>query len=179
MSKHFRGILALSIALLLLLPAAATAQQTDSSNQSQAQSNDSTANPQTRRGRGMWRRRGNSMAQVLRKLNLTDAQKQQFHQIRQDWMKQARAIRSDSSLANNQKHEKMQALRKQEHQQIFSMLTPEQKVTLKQIREQHQKEMQEKHEGSAGQASADPNPGRAADDDPFAGMTSDDDSPGI
>jgi Spy/CpxP family protein refolding chaperone len=119
------------------------------------------------------------MAQVLQKLNLTDEQKQQFRQIRQEWMKQARAIHNDSSLTETQKREKMQALRKQHHKQIFKMLTPEQKETLKQLREQHQKEMQEKRQGSAGQASANPNSTRQDDDDPFAGMTSDDDGPGM
>lgn len=124
-------------------------------------------------------RRANSMAQVLQKLNLTDDQKQQFRQIRQDWMKQVRAVRSDSSLTDAQKHDKMQALRQQHHKQIFDMLTPEQKETLKQLREQHQKEMQEKHQGSAGQASANPKSAKQDDDDPFAGMTSDDDGPGM
>jgi len=178
MSRHLSRVLVIGATLALLLPIAVAAQQGEGS-QSQSQSNDSTSNPQTRRGRGMWRGRGNGMAQVLQKLNLTDQQKQQFRQIRQDGMKQARAIRRNSSLTDTQKREKMQAIRKQQHQQIFGMLTPEQKQTLKQLREQRQKEMQEKRQGSAGQASASPNSTKQDDDDPFAGMTSDDDGPGV
>lgn len=176
MSKHLGRILALGVALVLLLPLAATAQQDEGSSQSQAQSSDSTSNPQTHRGKRMWRRRGNGMAEVLQKLNLTDEQKQQVRQIHQQTMKQAGSIRSDSSLTETQKHEKMQALRKQQHQQIFRMLTPEQKQTLKQLRQQHQKELQE-GQGSAGAALANANSAKQADDDPFAGMTSDDDGP--
>lgn len=177
MPKHLSRISALAVAVVLLLTVAGAAQQGEG-NQSQSQSNDSTANQQVQHGRGMRYRRANGMAQILQKLNLTDEQKQQFRQIRQDWMKQVRAIRNDSSLTDTQKRDQMQALRKRHHKQIFDMLTPEQKGTLKQLREQNQKEMQEKHQGPAGEASANPRSPRQ-DDDPFAGMTSDDDGPGM
>ena len=74
----------------------------------------------------------------------------------------------------------MQQLRKQSHQQMFSILTPEQKDQIKQLREQRQKEMQEKNKGksSGDRASAIPASSAADDDGPFAGM-SDDDRPGI
>ena len=106
---------------------------------------------------------------MLFRSNLTDAQKQQFQEISQRMRKQAMAIRQDSSLSSDQKKEKMQSLRKQAHQQMFGVLTPEQKDKLKEMREQHMKEQKDK--GPGNQASAKP----ADDDDPFAGMTSDDD----
>ena len=124
-------------------------------------------------------RRGNGMAQVLQKLNLTDEQKQQVRQIRQQTMREARSVRSDSTLSDDQKRDKLKEVWKGQNRQIFTLLTPEQKETLKQLREQHLKEMQEKREGSAGQASANPKSARQDDDDPFAGMTSDDDGPGM
>jgi NCAIR mutase (PurE)-related protein len=115
------------------------------------------------------------MAMLAQKLNLTSAQKEQFQQIGRDMRKQGIAIRQDSSLTNDQKQEKMQAMRKQAHQKMFSVLTPEQKEQLKQMREQHQKD-QEKGKASGDQASAQAKPGSAGDDDdPFAGMTNDDD----
>ena len=71
------------------------------------------------------------------------------------------AIRQDSSLTNDQKKQKMQALRKESHRQMFSVLTPEQKEKLKQMREQHKKE-QEKNKASGDQASAKGKLGRPA-----------------
>ena len=116
------------------------------------------------------------MAWLAKKLNLTEDQKKQFRQIRQDSMKQARAIRADSSLTDDQKRDKMKELRKQQHQQMFSVLSPEQKDQLKQLREQRKKEMQEGHAAPGDQASAkQPSSKPADDEDPFAGMTSDDD----
>jgi len=117
------------------------------------------------------------MKMLAQKLNLTDAQKQQFQQIGQQMRQQGMAIHRDSSLTNDQKSEKMQGLRKQAHQQMFAVLTPEQKEQLKQLREQHRKD-QEKEKGSGDQASAKKPGSSGDDDDPFAGMTSDDDGPG-
>lgn len=187
MPNHLHRILTLAAATAMLLPIGAKAQQSDQQqpdkNQSQTQSNDSTQSQPdaSQRGHGMrGLGRGQGMAAIAQKLNLTDEQKQQFRQIHQQMMKQARTIHTDSSLTANQKRDKMQQLRKQSHQQMFSILTPEQKDQIKQLREQRQKEMQEKNKGksSGDRASAIPASSAADDDGPFAGM-SDDDRPGI
>ena len=98
------------------------------------------------------------MAMLAEKLNLTDAQKAQFQQISRDMRKQGMAIRQDSSLTDDQKKQKMQDLRKASHKQMFSVLTPEQKEKLKQLREEHKKE-QDKNKTSGDQASAKKKPG--------------------
>jgi Spy/CpxP family protein refolding chaperone len=189
MPNHLHRILTLAAATAMLLPIGVNAQQSDQQpdkSQSQTQSDQSTQSQpdHPHRGRGMrGKRGGQGMGALAQKLNLTDDQKQQFRQIHQQMMKQARTIHTDSSLTTDQKRDKMQQLRKQSHQQMFSILTPEQKDQLKQLREQHQKEMQEKNKGksSGDQASAKSVSTSAADDDdPFAGMTSDDDDgPGM
>jgi Spy/CpxP family protein refolding chaperone len=126
-----------------------------------------------------WARRGgqgqNHMAMLAKQLNLTDAQKQQFMQIGQSTRKQVMAIRKDSSLNDDQKKEKIQDARKQAHKQMFEVLTPEQREQLKQMRQQKQKvQRKEASPSAAGKKS-----GKPADDDPFAGMVSDDeDGPG-
>jgi Spy/CpxP family protein refolding chaperone len=171
MTRFIYRIFLAMVAALLLTPYAALAQQAqdqDKSTSGQTQSdNQEQGKRQWRRG-GMQRQRGH-MAKLAEKLNLTDAQKQQFQEIGQNMRKQAMAIRQDSSLSDDQKKEKMQSLRKQAHQQMFGVLTPEQKDKLKDMREQHMKEQKDK--GPGNQASA----RQADDDDPFAGMTSDDD----
>lgn len=114
------------------------------------------------------------MEMLARKLNLTDAQRQQFREISQRSRQQVMSIRNDSSLTDDQKKDKLQALRKQSHQEMFGVLTPEQKEQLKQMREQWQKD-HDKNKAPGDQASA---KNKADDDDPFAGMTSDDDDGG-
>jgi periplasmic protein CpxP/Spy len=173
MPKFFHRILLAGLTSVALLPLATQAQQTQDQTQG-SQQNGSQPNAGQRRGR--MGAGGQRMGMLAQKLNLTDAQKEQFQQIGRDMRKQGMAIRQDSSLTADQKKEKMLALRKTAHQQMFAVLTPEQKEQLKQMREQHKKD-QEKDKPAGDQASAKPNPASAAaeDDDPFAGMTSDDD----
>jgi Spy/CpxP family protein refolding chaperone len=164
MIRFFHRILFAALTLILLAPAAIQAQQ---------QEPDSSQGQRRARAAGMIQRQREHMAMLAQKLNLTDAQKEQFQQIGRDMRKQGMAIRQDSSLSDAQKREKMLALRKQSHQQMFAVLTPEQKEQLKQMREQHKKEPEKK---SPGDQASGKKPGSAADDDdPFAGMTSDDD----
>ncbi len=169
MSKVTHRILLLVAAFAVALPVAGFSQQPQPDDQSQTQSQPAQGHQRRRAGH----RRGMRMQMLARKLNLTDDQKQQFQKIRQDTMQQAKTIRSDSSLTDEQKHDKLQQLHKQAHQNMFAVLTPDQKEQLKQLREERRKQMQEKNGASAGadnQAA-----GKSGDDDPFAGMVSDDD----
>ena len=176
MARFFRCIPLMLAALALSLPFTARAQQSQNDNQSQ---NDQ---PQRNggRSRGGWGRRGaqrrDAMVMLAQILNLTDQQKQQFRQIARDLRQQATSVRNDSSLSDTDKKAKLQGIRKQAHQQMFAVLTPEQKDQLKQMREERQKQM-EKNKGPADAASSQ-KPGPSQDDDPFAGMTSDDDETG-
>ncbi len=151
---NFQRALLTSAAVAILLSLAAQAQQGQDPGQGDSQGQG--------RQRGAGARRAGQrqhMEMLAKKLNLTDPQKQQFQQIQQKMRQQAMSIHNDNSLSDDQKKEKMQGLRKQAHQEMFGVLTPEQKDLLKQIREQHQKEQ------GIGKA----------DEDPFAGMTGDDD----
>lgn len=159
------------------------AQEPQGQNQGQSSTPQNNGQDDGSQRRGPWAHRGGRgqdrhMQMLAQKLNLTDVQKQQFQQIGRQMRQQGMAIHNDSSLTGDQKKEKMQGVRKQAHQQMFAVLTPEQKDQLKQLREQHKKD-QEKEKGAGGQASAKkPGSASADDDDPFAGMTSDDDGPG-
>ena len=149
------------------------AQPQQSSNSGSSADSGSSAQPQGGRMRRGAQARKN-MAELAQKLNLTDDQKAQFQKIRQNSMQQAKAIRSDSSLTDEQKEQKMLEMHKQSHQQLFSILTADQKQRLKQIREEHKKQTQA-GEGSGQQSSAKKSSMMSDEDDPFAGMTSDDD----
>jgi Spy/CpxP family protein refolding chaperone len=154
----------------MLIPLGMQAQNTDQSKDQRSQ----TEGPEGRGRRAAAQRQRQHMTMLAEKLGLTDAQKTQFQQIGRDMRKQGMAIRQDGSLTDDQKKEKMQELRQQSHKQMFSVLTPEQKEKLKQMREEHKKDQDKSKSGD--QASAKKKPGSANDDDdPFAGMTSDDD----
>src|SRR5579871_1094119 len=175
MPKFLHRILPVALTSVLFLPLAVQARQ---QGQSSDQSQSSQPQSQSQAGGGQRRGRmaaGQHMGMIAQKLNLTDAQKQQFQQINRDMRKQGMAIRQDSSLTEDQKKEKFLALRKQAHQQMFGVLTQEQKDQLKQLREQHKKEQgTDKPAGDQSSAAGKTGSAAAEDDDPFAGMTSDD-----
>jgi Spy/CpxP family protein refolding chaperone len=178
MTRFIYRIFPVTVAALLLASYTAFAQQAqdqEKSSSGQTQSDNQEQGQQRQGRRRAMQRQRQHMAMLAEKLNLTDEQKQQFQKINKDMRKQAVAIRRDSALNDDQKKEKMQSLRKQAHQQMFGVLTQEQKDKLKELREEHMKE-QNKDKPSGDQASA-KKLGTSAndDDDPFAGMTSDDD----
>jgi periplasmic protein CpxP/Spy len=175
MKRLVYHILFASLTFLLTWAAPARAQDQGSSS-AQSPGDNQTQQRQRQWRRGGMRRQRQNMGELAKKLDLTDAQKQQFQQIGQETRKKGMAIRQDSSLTEEQKKEKMQALRKQSHQQMFGVLTQEQKDKLKAMREQRQKD-QDKSKAPGDQASGKKKAvAPAADDgDPFAGMTSDDD----
>lgn len=180
MSSNFRRILLiLATGAMIVLPGAVLAQQGQGQDSGQG-TNDAQSGDQGRGGPWAQRRGARKagprqrMEMLARKLNLTDEQRQQFQKIGQHMWQQSRSIHNDSSLTDEQKRGKLQALRKQSHIEMFSVLTPEQKEQLKQLREQQRKDLENKAPGD--QASAKPKPASSGeDDDPFAGMTSDDD----
>ncbi|HMI52150.1 MAG TPA: hypothetical protein VK525_11595 [Candidatus Saccharimonadales bacterium] len=79
-------------------------------------------------------------------LNLTDEQKAQIKQIRTDSKSQMDAVNADSSLAADAKQGKIREIRKGTHQQMFKVLTPDQRKQMKQNmrerRSQHQQQAQ-------------------------------------
>src|ERR1041384_3923423 len=67
-------------------------------------------------------------------LNLTAEQKSQMKPIFESSRQQMQALRSDTTLTPQQKHEKMQQIRQNQMTQMKSILTPEQQQQLQQMR---------------------------------------------
>ncbi len=78
---------------------------------------------------------------LTEKLNLTDEQKAKIKPILQDQEQQLKAIRDDTSLSQEQKSAKKKAIHESFHEQINSVLTPEQQAKFKQMKQ----EAMEKH----------------------------------
>jgi len=85
-----------------------------------------------------WRHHGNRMAHMAKKLNLSQDQQNQLKPIFQAQHEQAKAIRNDSSLTQDQKKEKFQALRQDTMAKMNSILTPEQQQQWQQMRAKHE-----------------------------------------
>ena len=79
----------------------------------------------------------NHLEWLSKELNLTDDQKAQVKPILDEQSKQMRATQEDSSLTQEQKHEKMKQIHQSTHSQIDGILTPEQQKKFAQLKEQH------------------------------------------
>ena len=158
MQRFCHRVAIAALTSLMLMPLGTQAQEQSKDQSSQPQSGSQTEGKQWSGRRAAAQRQRQHMAMLAEKLGLTDAQKAQFQQIGRDTRKQGMAIRQDSSLTEDQKKQKIQDLRKESHKQMFTVLTPEQKEKLKQIREEHKKE-QKKDKASGDQASAKKKPG--------------------
>lgn len=69
-------------------------------------------------------------------LDLSQEQKAQVKQIREEAREKMQALRNDSSLSPEERQARMQALRKETHEKMDAVLTPEQREKLKQFREE-------------------------------------------
>ena len=65
------------------------------------------------------------------KLNLSQDQKNQIKQFRENAKSQIEAVRNDSSLTPEQKEEKIRQIRRETHKQVLGVLTPEQRKIVK------------------------------------------------
>lgn len=78
--------------------------------------------------------RGVRMHRPMAQLNLSDSQAASIKNIRQDAQVQARAIKSDTSLDQASKKAGLQALRKDTHERVLSVLTADQRAKLESAR---------------------------------------------
>jgi Spy/CpxP family protein refolding chaperone len=76
-------------------------------------------------------------------LNLSDDQKAQMKKIHEGAKSQIEAINNDTALSADQKQAKIQAVRRGTHKQTETILTPEQRQTMKAWRQSHRGEKSE------------------------------------
>jgi periplasmic protein CpxP/Spy len=76
------------------------------------------------------------LQQMSQELNLTDEQKTKLKPILQDEGEQLRALKSDTSVATQEKFQKAKEIRASHKQQIDAILTPDQKQKWQQMKQQ-------------------------------------------
>lgn len=80
---------------------------------------------------------------LTEKLNLTPDQQAKLKPLLEDQAQQMKAVRDDSSLSEEQRKAKMKAIHESFHDQMSTVLTPEQQTKLKEMKH----DSMEKHKG--------------------------------
>jgi len=127
------GTLCFAVALFLAYSVTTRAQD--------AGTQESKAQAQTENGMHHGQRAG-QLERLSKELNLTDEQKTKVKPILDEQTKQMHATQEDSSLTQEQKHDKMKQIHETTHSQINDILTPEQQKKFAALKEQ-QKEHRE------------------------------------
>jgi Spy/CpxP family protein refolding chaperone len=138
-SSIVRGVvLALGVSTLGVMPA--LAQDTPPPPQGQG-------GPPHGGGMGM---RGNNVEFLTKKLNLTPDQVTQVKAIDADTMKQAEAVRADTSIAGPDKRTKMMDIHKASEAKIRALLTDDQKTKYDALQAEMRDRMQNRQGGPGG-----------------------------
>lgn len=79
---------------------------------------------------------GRNGAGLQKELNLTSAQQEKMKALRSDFKAKAETLRNDKALTAEQKRTKLQELRKQQQEQMKTVLTKEQQEKLQTLRQE-------------------------------------------
>lgn len=93
-----------------------------------------TTNTNANQGDQRQHKRGALESRLADQLNLTADQRVKWDALYKDFAAQAKVIRDDSSLTQDQRKEKMQALQKSLQPKLDAFLTPDQQAQLKELR---------------------------------------------
>lgn len=80
------------------------------------------------------------------KLNLSQDQKNQIKQFRENGKSQIEAVRNDSSLTPEQKEKKIRQIRRATHKQVLGVLTPEQRKIVKERQRERRAARRARHQ---------------------------------
>ena len=130
------GVLTISLAATAVSQTAPPAQDSNQATQPGGANPTTSAEPNKQPGLGP----------ALEKLNLSDDQKTQIMNIRQKTAEQVQALKSDTSLTDQQKRDKFRSIRMDTHKQISAVLTPDQRKQWQQMQQQHRAQMQAEHQ---------------------------------
>jgi Spy/CpxP family protein refolding chaperone len=98
--------------------------------------------PGSTQGQAMHEKHGDHNA-MMANLNLTDDQKAQIKQIHEGMRSKVEAVNNDSSLSADQKQAKIQDLRRDTHEQVKKVLTPDQRKQFEENMREHRDSKQQ------------------------------------
>jgi len=103
--------------------------------------------PDSTQGQAMHEKHGDHNA-MMANLNLTDDQKAQIKQIHEGMRSKVEAVNNDSSLSADQKEAKIRDLRRDTHEQVKKILTPEQRKQFEENMREHRDSKQQQQPAS-------------------------------
>ena len=89
-------------------------------------------------------RRADRLQQLVEKLGLTETQKAKVQSIMQNGAQQAKAVRNNASLSQEEKRERLRSVRRDTREQMRGVLTPEQQQKLKAMRKEARADRRER-----------------------------------
>jgi len=98
-------------------------------------------------GQAMHEKHGDHNA-MMANLNLTDDQKVQIKQIHEGMRSKVEAVNNDSSLSADQKEAKIRDLRRDTHEQVKKILTPDQRKQFEENMREHRDSKQQQQPAS-------------------------------
>jgi Spy/CpxP family protein refolding chaperone len=98
--------------------------------------------PDSNQGQAMHEKRGEHNA-MMANLNLTDDQKAQIKQIHEGTRSKVEAVNNDSSLSADQKEAKVRDIRRDTHEQVKKVLTPDQRKQFEENMREHRESKQQ------------------------------------
>jgi Spy/CpxP family protein refolding chaperone len=98
--------------------------------------------PDSTQGQAMHEKHGDHNA-MMANLNLTDDQKTQIKQIHEGMRSKVEAVNNDSSLSADQKEAKIRDLRRDTHEHVKKILTPEQRKQFEENMREHRDSKQQ------------------------------------
>lgn len=85
--------------------------------------------------------RGRHRFDMTQKLNLTDEQKTELKSVNEDYKQQMTELKKNEDITVREWKSKMATIRKDHHEKVEKLLTPEQKASLKKMRQEHKNDM--------------------------------------
>jgi Spy/CpxP family protein refolding chaperone len=98
--------------------------------------------PDSTQGQAMHQKHGDHNA-MMANLNLTDDQKAQIKQIHEGTRPKIEAVNNDSSLSADQKQAKIHDLKRDTHEQVKKILTPDQRKQFEENMREHRDSKQQ------------------------------------
>jgi Spy/CpxP family protein refolding chaperone len=98
--------------------------------------------PDSTQGQAMHEKHGDHNA-MMANLNLTDDQKAQIKQIHEGTRPKIEAVNNDSSLSADQKQAKIHDLKRDMHEQVKKILTPDQRKQFEENLREHRESKQQ------------------------------------
>src|SRR5207248_8805020 len=144
-----KWILSLAIAASLMLTGSALAQQPDAQQPAQQGGTEGHAHNGMRgQGRGEMMDPQAAMDHMSKELNLTEDQKTKIQPIMEDMQKQMQAVRSDTSLSQQDRMAKAREIHENGKKQVEPILTAEQREKWEKMQQAHHDHMGARRRGN-------------------------------